>query len=169
MGRDKAMIPVGGVAMAARVAGALEAAGASTVVAIGGDTAALAGIGLTAHPDDHPGDGPLPATITALATAPHGIVVVAPCDLVDPDPDDLVRLLDALRRAPDRLGAVPVVDGRHQWATMAWRTQAADRLRHGYAAGHRSLRRAAPLLPLVEVTGFSLGAFADADEPADLP
>jgi molybdopterin-guanine dinucleotide biosynthesis protein A len=67
MGRDKALLPVGGVPMALRVADALRAAGADEVVAVGGDATALAALGLTVVPDDHPGVGPLAAIVTALA------------------------------------------------------------------------------------------------------
>ena len=67
MGRDKALLPVGGVPMALRVADALRAAGADEVVAVGGDATALAALGLTVVPDDHPGAGPLAAIVTALA------------------------------------------------------------------------------------------------------
>jgi molybdenum cofactor guanylyltransferase len=66
MGRDKAFIPVGGRTLVRRVADALEAAGATPVVAVGGDLAALRAEGLTAVPDDAPGAGPLAGIVTAL-------------------------------------------------------------------------------------------------------
>ena len=69
MGRDKALLLVEGVPMAQRVAEALRAAGATEVLAIGGDAPALTALGLHLRPDDRPGDGPLPATITALGAA----------------------------------------------------------------------------------------------------
>jgi len=170
MGRDKALLPIDGVPMAARVADALRAAGASEVVAVGGDVGALRDVGLDARPDDHPGDGPLPGTITALRATVGEIAVVAPCDLVRPDPRAFTELVAALRSAPEAAGAVAVVAGRHQWATMAWRVGVAlEGLQAAYEAGARSLRRAAPTLALVEVPGLAAAAFADADTPADLP
>ena len=79
MGRDKALLPVGGVPMALRVADALRAAGADEVVAVGGDATALAALGLTVVPDDHPGAGPLAAIVTALAAgAAPGSPAAAP-------------------------------------------------------------------------------------------
>lgn len=66
MGRDKALIPVDGRTLAGRVADALDAAGASPVVAVGGDLAALRAEGLTAVPDAMPGAGPLAGIVTAL-------------------------------------------------------------------------------------------------------
>jgi molybdopterin-guanine dinucleotide biosynthesis protein A len=69
MGTDKALLEVDGVAMAVRVARALDAAGATEVMCIGGDAPALAALGLIVVTDRHPGDGPLGAVITALADA----------------------------------------------------------------------------------------------------
>jgi len=105
MGRDKATVLIDGVPMARRVADALEAAGASEVIAVGGDADALGRMGLPTWPDDQPGDGPLPATITALRAAREDTVVVMACDLVHPDARAIARILDALAAHPDALVA----------------------------------------------------------------
>ncbi len=68
-GIDKALVEVGGVAMARRVADALRAGGAEPVVAVGGDRSALGRIGLDGVDDRHPGEGPLGGVCTALAAA----------------------------------------------------------------------------------------------------
>ena len=78
MGRDKALIALEGRALAVRVAEAVAAAGASGVVAVGGDLERLRAAGLAAVPDrDGPGAGPLAGILTALtshdrATSPSG-------------------------------------------------------------------------------------------------
>jgi molybdenum cofactor guanylyltransferase len=78
MGRDKALIALEGRALAVRVAEAVAAAGASGVVAVGGDLEGLRAAGLAAVPDrDGPGAGPLAGILTALtihdrATSPSG-------------------------------------------------------------------------------------------------
>lgn len=82
MGRDKALIEVAGTAMVARVAGVLESAGCGPVVVVGGDEAAIIGLGLPMVADLWAGAGPLGAIITALRWA-EGPVVVAACDLPD--------------------------------------------------------------------------------------
>ncbi len=170
MGRDKALLPVEGRAMARRVADALLAAGASEVRAVGGDAAGLQALGLTVQPDEHPGNGPLPATITALRTAGASIVLVASCDLVAPDPVAMAATVRALAGAPEALGAVPRDgSGALQWTHAAWRREAARPLEAAYAAGLRSLRRAGAALPLVVVDDLPAAALLDADDPGDLP
>jgi molybdopterin-guanine dinucleotide biosynthesis protein A/rhodanese-related sulfurtransferase len=169
MGADKALLPVDGTPMAARVATALRQAGAREVFAVGGDAAALAEHGLTVVPDDHPGDGPFPATLTALRHASADLVAVLSCDLLRPAPAAVHALLDALAAAPaDALGAVPLADGHHQWTHGLWRRAALAPLEAAYAGGARSLRRAAAGLPLCEVDHLDPEQTADADTPADL-
>jgi molybdopterin-guanine dinucleotide biosynthesis protein A len=170
MGQDKALLRLDGVAMAARVAAALEKAGATAVVGIGGDADALSELGLRVVPDDHPGGGPLPATITALERAEAPIVVVLSCDLLAPDPHLIRTLVDALDAAPpSTAAAIPVADGVPQWTHAAWRPSAADDLRAARAAGSRSLRRATDGLDRIELGGLDPRHLADADRPEDLP
>lgn len=169
MGRDKALLEVAGTPMAARVAAALRAAGATGVFAVGGDADALEAAGLTVRPDAWPGAGPLPATVTALEAAAEPIVMVLACDLLHPSAEAIAATVRALVGAPSALGAVPVHDGHRQWVHVAWRSTAAHALRDAHARGLRSLRRAAPGLALVEVPGLPADALVDADEPGDLP
>lgn len=170
MGQDKALLAVGGTAMAARVAAALRDAGASEVVAVGGDEAGLQALGLVVRPDEHPGAGPLAATITALRSARTEIVLVAACDLVHPSGAAMVATVAALAGRPEALGAVPVQDGQRQWVHAAWRrAPALAALAEAWDRGDRSLWRAAAGLPLVDVPDLAGEALADADEPGDLP
>ncbi|HEV8116835.1 MAG TPA: NTP transferase domain-containing protein, partial [Acidimicrobiales bacterium] len=109
MGRDKAHILVEGVAMARRVADALTGAGASEVWAVGGDADAVSRLGLRVVPDDRPGGGPLPATITALGRPGPEVVVVLACDLLHPSSDAVRTVVEALgATGPDVVGAVPM-------------------------------------------------------------
>lgn len=169
MGRDKALIEIGGVPMARRVADALRSAGATEVLAIGGDGAALGVLGLEVRPDDHPGDGPLPATITALRAAREELVMVASCDLLHPSRSAIAATVETLRTEPGAAGCVPIVDGHHQWTHAAWRRTAATGLVAAYESGARSLHRAAAGLVLVAVADIESMAVADADAPGDLP
>lgn len=190
MGRDKALIHVDGRALAVRVAAALREAGASDVVAVGGDLGALRAAGLAAVPDTQPGEGPLAGIVTALgypcpsdppgprdSPGPSGtpnarddVVLIAGCDLVDPSPPAMVATVRAL--AAGRAGdvAVAVVDGRRQWVHAAWRRHARAPLAAAFAAGERAVHAAvaAAGLRVVEVA-VDAGAVADADEPSDLP
>ena len=169
MGEDKARLVIDGEPMARRVASALREAGASEVYAVGGDPTALGDLGLAVVPDDRPGEGPFPATLTALRHAGEAVVVVLSCDLVRPSRRAVERLVEALQAAPDVLGAVPVVDGHHQWTHVAWRRSALGPLQEAHADGARSLRRAAGALALCEVVDLDPADLVDADTPADLP
>lgn len=176
MGRDKALIPVRGTPLAVRVADAIAAAGATRVVAIGGDLAALRASGLDAVPDADPGEGPLTGILTALGTltdaadAP-GVVFVAACDLLGPEPAAVRATIAALAMADESVAvAVPVAGARRQWLHAAWRTAARVRLAAAFAAGERSVHGAVAAAELL-LREFPLApaVVADADVPADLP
>jgi molybdopterin-guanine dinucleotide biosynthesis protein A len=167
MGQDKALLSIDGEAMALRVASALREAGAAEVFGIGGDAEALGRLGLRVIADDHPGEGPFPATLTALRHAPSEVVAVLSCDLLRPSPVSVTALVRALMEG-EALGAVPVVDGHHQWTHAVWRRAALEQLQASYEAGVRSLRRAASDLALCEVVDIDGPSVADADTPSDL-
>jgi molybdopterin-guanine dinucleotide biosynthesis protein A len=156
--------------MAGRVAAALREAGASQVFAVGGDADALESIGLPVVADDEPGEGPFPATLTALRHASSEVVVVLSCDLLAPSAATIGTLVEQVRAAgPDLVGAVPVVGGHEQWTHMAWRREALDALQEARRRGVGSLRRACTDLPLVRVPDLPPLDLVDADEPGDLP
>lgn len=179
MGRDKALIEIDGQAMARRVADALLSAGATTVVAVGGDLDALRAEGLLAVPDDAPGAGPLAGVVTALADLPGGsptgddpaaIVFVGGCDLVTPSPTAIAATVAALRAEPGLDAVVPVVDGRRQWMHGAWRRRARAPLTSALDAGERAVHAAAAAAGVrVGTVVLDPSAVADADTPADLP
>jgi molybdopterin-guanine dinucleotide biosynthesis protein A len=171
MGRDKALITVGGRALALRVADVLAAAGAREVVAVGGDGPALAALGLLTVPDAAPGAGPLTGILTSLGRpGPGDVVFVAACDLVAPAPAAVAATVAALVAADDADAAVPVADGRRQWLHAAWRRRTAGPLGAAFAAGERAVHAAVALagLRVVELA-VEGAALADADTPADLP
>ena len=170
MGRDKALVPVDGVAMARRVADALVAAGADRVVAVGGDEAALDRLGLVSRPDRWPGEGPLGGLVTALGDSGPGkarVAVVLSCDLTDPDPAAIARIVQA-QAGGDSDAVVPVVDGRQQWLHAAWNRRATGILRDVFEAGERSVAGAALSLRVATVHDVGSEAVHDADRPADL-
>lgn len=159
MGRDKASLPIDGVAMAVRVAAALRDAGAADVVLVG-----LAVEGEAWVADDHPGEGPLGGILTARRWAgDDAIVVVAPCDLVAPDPAAFAALVDAL-------GAATVaVAGPDDPLPLALAPgAAAPVLQAAFAAGERSLRRALVALEPV-IAGLPAEAVQGANTTAELP
>ena len=174
MGRDKALIELNGQALSVRVADALRRAGAEPVIAVGGDAEALRRLGLTVVPDDDPGSGPLNGVASALRALPDAhIVAVLACDLLQPDPGAVQRLVDALAEHPGALAAVPKLEGRHHWHHAVWRASALPKIEAALAADRRALRDAlvSPHLGtelVCAVTDLPPSAVADADTPADL-
>jgi molybdopterin-guanine dinucleotide biosynthesis protein A len=168
MGRDKALIEIGGVAMARRVADALADAGADPVLAIGGDEDGLRAQGLDVRADRWPGGGPLGATITAMELAGAERLLVVSCDLLHPSAAAMQATIGGLVDHPGAVAAMPVVDGHRQVTHAAWDARALPALQEAFQAGERSLRRAAADLLVVEVLGLDPAVLADADVPSDL-
>jgi molybdopterin-guanine dinucleotide biosynthesis protein A/rhodanese-related sulfurtransferase len=171
MGHDKALLEVGGTAMAARVAAALRAGGADDVVAVGGDRDGLAGWGLEVVPDDHPGAGPLGGVLTALRHATRrgaATTVVLACDVPWPDPRLVQALVDALGAASDAPAAVARSGGLIEPLHSAWRTTVVDAVAAAFAAGERSPGRVLDRLGAVPVDVADPVAVADVDTPAAL-
>lgn len=129
MGQDKALVPVGGVPMVERVAGALAAVAADVLVV--GRQGPLAG--LRCLPDDLPGPrGPLAGLATALGVAAGRPVLLVAVDQPLVRPATLAQL--ASRAQPAR-AVVPVAGGARQ-VTCAlypgtWEADAAAELDRG--------------------------------------
>jgi molybdopterin-guanine dinucleotide biosynthesis protein A len=174
MGQDKALLVVDGEPMVRRVVEAAAAAGAATIVTVGGDESRISalfeeGVGFVA--DDHPGEGPLGGIVTALDHVTEPIVLVVSCDLVTPDARAMAATVATLAAEPDAGIAVPEVGGTGQWLHAAWRRpHVRDPLAAAFAAGERSIRRAVAQsgLRLVHPAGLAPASLADADTPADL-
>jgi molybdopterin-guanine dinucleotide biosynthesis protein A len=165
MGTDKAFLPIGGVAMVSLVRDAMVQAGASDVVAIGGDRERLGALGLATRADSWPGEGPLGGIIDALSTATEPIVVVMACDQPAVDADLVRRLVDALGGYD---AAVPVIDGRAQPLTAAYAARAVDALRAVHREGERAPRRALQRLRWHAVDDIDPARVDDVDDPDDL-
>ena len=168
MGRDKALIEVDGLPLAAVAANALRAAGADPVVAVGGDEEALRHLGFDVVPDDHPGEGPLGGVLTALRRAPTPVVAVLGCDLPGARAAGVAAVVGALAGQAEADVAFPVVDGRRAFVHAAWRRSAARRLEASFAGGERSLARAVSGMEVLDVEGLDPGWLSDVDVPADL-
>jgi molybdenum cofactor guanylyltransferase len=149
MGRDKALLAFEGVPLALRVASALDQAGGAPVVAVGGDGAALAELGLTWVPDRHPGEGPLGGLLTALAVlAAHELVAVVATDLPDLSAAVVGRLVDAVGGHDAAVGRTD----RLEPLCAVWRSEAVlPVLSAAFEQGERAVHRALVGLDLVEV------------------
>lgn len=173
MGRDKAFVTLNGVELVTGAANALTTAGATAVTVVGGDGPRLRRLGLSHTPDRFPGDGPLGGIITALthfaeADGHDDRVVVLACDLINPSPDAVRSVVDALQDSTVDV-AIPYADNRAQWLHGAWRIRSLASLNAEFERGTRAPRNAIANLVVREVEGNQHAWFHDADRPEDLP
>jgi molybdopterin-guanine dinucleotide biosynthesis protein A len=148
MGADKALLLVDGQPMAVRTAGALEAAGASEVFALGGDLAGLAAAGLDARADPRQGEGPLGGLLSALELASEAIVVVVACDL----PHLTAGVITALVTASDPTHIAVARTDRLEPLCAAWpRSSALPLIARAFESGERAVHRALARSAYIEV------------------
>ena len=166
MGRDKALIAVGGRALVTIAAEALAEGGAGTVVVIGGAAERMADLGLTVVPDRWPGEGPMGGVITALDRPGHDVVVILACDHPAAAGPAVASIAGALAGADV---AVPVIAGRRQLMHAAWSRRVVPRLREAFDAGERALHRSLDGLEVIDVLDGDPCWYADVDRPSDLP
>lgn len=167
MGTDKAFVSFRGRPLAVVARDALLRAGATEVVAVGGDLDRLAALRLRGVIDDHPGEGPLGGLLTGLRAVSTPVAVVLSCDLVAVDAGVVRRLLRALVDS-DADVVVPVGDGGPQLLVAAWRVRARDALAAAFDAGERAPRRAIATLRVHELRGLPPAALVDVDSRAEL-
>jgi molybdopterin-guanine dinucleotide biosynthesis protein A len=170
MGRDKAFVELGGRPMAAIVLATLREAGASEVIAVGGDVNRLPGLGFDrAMPDLHPGEGPLGGVLTAFdSLAGTPVVVVMACDMPWVTTEAVRDLVAALGQHP----AAPVAVGQGNGLEpmfAAWRPSVCRRpLAVAFAAGERAVQAALRGLPAT-VVSIDATILRSANRPDDLP
>lgn len=168
MGRTKALVDVGGVPMAQRVASALAAGGCSDIAIVGGSTAELAALDVPVVADDAPGEGPLGGVITALhhfTAASH--VLVAACDLPLLDAATVQKLLQAARAHPGHAAIVAHTD-RIEPVLVVWNRASAGDLDALFAAGERAVHRVLEQLDTHAVQ-VDARALTNVNRPLDVP
>lgn len=174
MGRDKALLPVGGVPMAllqARKLGTI----CTRVSFVGKEPGSLAALGHPFVADGTLERAAIHGVVAALASSPEEECLVLAADL----PLVPAELLEGLRARRKAEGAAAVVpwDGRGPQALCsAWSTRALPALRVSVATGDLSLRRAlesasATVLSAAEterLPGFRPGVFRNVNTPEEL-
>jgi len=157
MGRDKALLPFRGGALAQSVAQAVcQAAGSATLV---GDPVRYAGLGYPVIADLYPGEGPLGGILTALRNTGTDWNLVAACDMPQLDPELLRGLLQtAAESGADAL--LPVgPEGRPEPLCALYHRRCIEPLEAAFAAGVRKVTAALEnvrtvRLPMAEVSVF---------------
>ncbi len=92
MGRDKALIVIDGLPLAARTANVLATAGCADVCLVGRQST-LSGLDWPVIADHGTGYHPLAGVAAVLSKYPDGLVLVAPCDLVNLSAAHITALL----------------------------------------------------------------------------
>jgi len=165
MGRNKALVEVGGTPMALLVADTLSAAGCEPVVLVGGDPGDLAALGLRVVPDGRPGEGPLAGVLTALDLAAGDVVVVA-CDLPHLTTGVIETIVAMAAGNPDA-DVVAARTDRVEPGCALWRQSARDVVAASLASGERAVHRVLARLPAVEVV-VPADALRNINTPDDL-
>lgn len=173
MGRPKALLNIDGQPLAARVGASIAAAGATRVVAIGGELDWQDSVGLDVVPDRWPGIGPLGGIATALQWAaesdPASLVIVVACDQPNVLPDTIKALATGLTSASPEVGAIALVthDGYLHPFPSVWRATSVSILEDLVAAGERRAATGFVAVGGSQITGQA-AEVADLDTPADL-
>ena len=159
MGTDKALLAVGGLALATRVARLLAEACDEVIVA-SGDGERLGWLGLLQVADSVPSAGPLAGIVAGLERARHPLAAVVAIDMPFASPA-LLRLLAARWGGEDAV--VPVTGRGPEPLHAVYATAAAPALRRRLAGPDRSLRGALAALR-VRTVGRDEWAAVDPDE-----
>ena len=165
MGTDKAFIEIGGTTLLQGAASALQDAGATSVIVVGGDAERVRRLGLRHIADAWPSAGPLGGIITALRNTSAETVAVLACDLTRPSASAIAGVRQALGDADV---AVPVINGQAEWLHAVWRRTALQQLERSFTAGERAPKRAVGELRVQQFLDGDPLSFHDADCPGDL-
>jgi molybdopterin-guanine dinucleotide biosynthesis protein A len=166
MGRDKALVTVDGVPLAARVARAVREAAGSVVLV--GDPVRHAGLGIEVVPDRLPGCGPLGGIHAALAhTACEWNLIVA-CDMPRLPAELLRDLLDAAERHGSEVLLPSNPEGRMEPLCGVWRRSAYGAVEAALGRGIRKVAEAVRNLNPILYPAPEMLHFSNINTPEDL-
>lgn len=173
MGRDKALLPVGGVPMALLAARKLERV-CGRAAFVGKSPEPWAGLGYPFVADGTEGRGALHGLVAALEFCPEDVAFVLAAD-VPRVPDELLGALLALQSASGAPAVVPSDSEHPQPLCAAWTRAALPALRAAVRDGDLSLRRAVAAArgivlsgeETARLRGFAPGAFRNVNTPEE--
>lgn len=171
MGRDKALLPLGGVPLALHIAGQLQQV-VSDVTLLGTPSTYLH-LGLPVLPDAQAQRGPLAGLCAGLENSPTEWSVFVACDMPYVDSDIFMALLHCAATA-DAQAVVPHVDGLWQPLCAAYHSSCLPVLQAALQGEERSVVRAFARLRVHPVSAEELGGaercsliFRNANTPDD--
>lgn len=174
MGRDKALLVMGGRTLTEHVLAALSTVASCALLA----GRSLPGLDVPAVVDQYPSAGPLGGIASALDAVRSPLALVAACDMPDIQPALLRLLLDTARADPSAAAVMCRSGSGLEPLLSAWRPALAmPVLRTALGVGVRSLREAVTRLPRAVVLAPERWRSADPEglsfrnwnTPDDLP
>ncbi len=165
MGRDKALLPFRGGALAEFVARTVRDAAGSVVLV--GNPELYAPLGLSAIPDLYPGEGPLAGILTALAYSSASWNLVVACDM----PGITVEVLRNLfyyAATPGTDAVLPAgPSGRLEPLCAIYHVRALPALERAFAGGIRKITAAFEGLRILPVNFPEAAVFHNVNTPED--
>ncbi len=157
MGRNKALLPFRGGALAGFVARAAASAAGSAVLV--GDPEIYGELGYPVTPDRYPGEGPLGGILTALYHTSADWNLVVACDMPGTSPEFLGRLLEAAEQAGCDALVPTGPSGRPEPLCAVYHRRACAPFERVFAGGERRVTAAfaavrAEILPVKELAPF---------------
>jgi molybdopterin-guanine dinucleotide biosynthesis protein A len=165
MGRDKALLPFRGGALAEFVARAVAEA-VSTAVLVG-DPALYGKFSYPVIADRYPGEGPLGGILTALGNTSADWNLIVACDMPGISADFLTRILEAAEEAgADAL--LPVGPAaRPEPLCAVYHRRALDRLEAAFRAGQRKIMAAVAGIHAQRLPVGNMAVFQNVNTPED--
>jgi molybdopterin-guanine dinucleotide biosynthesis protein A len=166
MGRDKALLPHHGTALAAGVAHEVERATGQCVLV--GDPARYGQLGYEVAADLYPGEGPLGGILTALRHSREDWNVLVACDMPRLSAEFLHGLIDEAvsRRDIDVLAPLGP-SGRFEPLCSVYHRRSAPALQAAFDAGVRRIAEAAAGLRLEAIAVAELTPLDNVNTPED--
>ena len=138
MGRDKALVEIGGRPMLALVIERIRPLFDDLFIA-GGDEKIYGAFGIPVHRDVRPGSGSLGGIYTALVKAAHPVVFCVACDMPFVNPDLVTFLLGEMEKDPFQ-AVVPTVDGEEEPLCAVYSRSALPVIERDLDAGVRRIK-----------------------------
>jgi molybdenum cofactor guanylyltransferase len=160
-GRDKAVEPIDNIPMARRVLDALVAAGAASVVTVGGPDREF---GVRHVADLYPGEGPLGGLLSAFHAVATDVVFAAACDLPYLDSVTIRAVLSSLEHVD---AAVARTDGLEPLCAAYRVSTCGEAFQVAFHEGERSMMRALDRVRVHEVAIADRERLRNVNMPVD--
>ena len=165
MGRDKALLPFHGVALAQFVARTVASAASQAVLV--GDPVRYAAFGYPVIPDRFPGEGPLGGILTALHHTSADWNLVVACDMPGLSAEFLGRLLEAAEQSGAQALLPEGPSGRPEPLCAIYHRNARPALEMAFAAGQRKVTLALAAVSTASLVMPDLAPFQNVNTPED--